>query len=211
MVKQIVWDMDGTLIDSAMAVSEAFTAAIVELGGPSVTSADIIDAQFVGVPEVILAHFLGRKLRRGEEEAYYDRIKGLRLYPYPGVIDTLRALRARNLVIAVFTGASTRAALTICTAAEIDVDVLVASDQIAHPKPAPDGLLRIAEELSIVASDIAYVGDSPTDLQAARAAGCTAVAAAWGHLYDPDEETDVTASTPASVLSLLGYSARQPC
>jgi beta-phosphoglucomutase-like phosphatase (HAD superfamily) len=53
---QLVWDMDGTLLDSSRAVPDAFVAAIIELGGPSLERQQIVAAYPLGVAEVILAH-----------------------------------------------------------------------------------------------------------------------------------------------------------
>ncbi len=53
------------------------------------------------------------------------------------------------------------------------------------------------------ASSLAYVGDAPNDLRAARAVGGLAAAAAWGHQYDPAEPADVTLAAPRAALDLL--------
>jgi phosphoglycolate phosphatase-like HAD superfamily hydrolase len=52
-------------------------------------------------------------------------------------------------------------------------------------------------------TDVAYVGDSPTDLLAARAAGAVAVAASWGHLYSAEAAADFTLKAPGKVHDLL--------
>jgi len=51
--------------------------------------------------------------------------------------------------------------------------------------------------------EVAYIGDAPTDLEAARAAGAIAVAAGWGHLYDPAAVADHTLTHPAQALALI--------
>jgi phosphoglycolate phosphatase-like HAD superfamily hydrolase len=50
---------------------------------------------------------------------------------------------------------------------------------------------------------VAYVGDAPVDLQAARRSGAIAVAAGWGHLYSPDEPADLVAARPNDLLELV--------
>lgn len=203
MVVNLVWDTDGTLVDSTTVVPEAFVGAVTALGGPRVDHDRVIAAYSLGVPEVMLAELLGRPLLDGEVEAYYERLHGARLQPYPGVISALKALRAAGHPVVVFTGAAVRGAGTLLEAAGLEVDVLVGGDMVDSPKPAPDGLHLAAKLLEVSAHDLIYIGDAPTDLQAARAAGALAAAARWGHLYDPQAPTDLTLDGPEDALGLL--------
>ena len=63
-------------------------------------------------------------------------------------------------------------------------DVIVGGDETERQKPAPDPLLLALDRLDAKASDAAYVGDSPYDMQAARAAGVYAVGVSWGGIHD---------------------------
>jgi HAD superfamily hydrolase (TIGR01509 family) len=200
---RIVSDMDGTLLDTTGVVPDAFVEAVADLGGPSVDRASVVAAYSLGVPEVILGHLLRRPLRPGEEEAYYRRLAGIRVSPYEGITVALRALRSAGHPVTVFTGASSRAARSLLSAAGIEVDILVGGDQIAHPKPAPDGLLEAARRLGTRPGALFYLGDAPTDLLAAKAAGARSVAVGWGHLYRADAPADHTLNRPADALHLL--------
>lgn len=202
-VVQLVWDMDGTLLDSTLVVPEAFIAAVNELGGSRPDHEQVVAAYSLGVPEVILAHLLDRPLSTGDSEAYYRRLHGAVLRPYPGVATTLAALRAARHKVVVFTGAAVRGAHILLEAAGVEVDVLVGGDLIEHPKPAPDGLYLAAQLLGVEATELAYVGDARVDLMSARAAGACAIAAGWGHLYDSAAPADLTLTRPQDVLALL--------
>ncbi|WP_432541482.1 GNAT family N-acetyltransferase [Kineococcus sp. SYSU DK002] len=201
--RQVVWDMDGTLLDSTRVVPAAFVGAVAELGGPAVDVDEVVAAYSLGVPEAMLTHLLRRPLRPGEAEAYYRRLEGAAVDPYPGVAQTLDDLRAAGHRVAVFTGAAVRGARTLLRAAGLQVDVLIGGDLVERPKPAPDGLLLAARTLGVDPSDLLYVGDAPTDLGAARAAGAHAVAAAWGHLHDPAVSADATWRSPREALRVL--------
>jgi phosphoglycolate phosphatase len=203
MAKAVAWDMDGTLVNSGVAVPAAYAAAVLRLGGPVVAADEVIAAYPLGPPEVILPHLTGRALTVAEMEAYYAELGHARVRPYPGVAGTLAVLRAAGRPIAVCTGASHRAATMLLAVAGLSADVLVGGDQVRHPKPAPDGLIRIAARLGIRPGELAYVGDSPGDLRAARAAGSHAAAAAWGHMYDPGEPADSVLARPGEALALL--------
>jgi phosphoglycolate phosphatase len=185
MAAAVVWDMDGTLLDTSVAVPAAFAAALRHLGGPVVDAGQVIAAYPLGTAEMIMAHLAGRDLSGEDMEAYYRSLAGTAVAPYPGVTATLEELRRRGQPVAVFTGASSRAAVMLLAAAGLSADVLVGGDEVRRPKPAADGLLLAADRIGVGPADLAYVGDAPADLGAARAAGSHAAAAAWGHLYDP--------------------------
>jgi HAD superfamily hydrolase (TIGR01509 family) len=201
--RQLVWDMDGTLLDSSVAVPAAFVATVRRLGGPPVTPEQVVASYPIGPAEALLPHLLGRELVAGEPEAYYEELAGVSIRPYGGIAEVLGALRSRGHRLAVFTGASYRAAAMLLTGAGIDPDVLVGGDEVRQPKPAGDGLVLAARRLGISASAIAYIGDAPNDMGAARAAGSLSVAAAWGHQYDTAVPADITLATPADALALV--------
>lgn len=202
-VRELVWDMDGTLLDSSVAVPAAFIAAVRQLGGPAVGADQVVASYGRGTPEVILAHLLGRDLGPLDAEAYYLALGEARVTAFPGVADVLGTLRARGKPVVVFTGASSRAAEMLLRQAGLGADVLVGGDHVAHPKPAPDGLELAAVRLGVGAAELAYIGDSPLDLRAAAAAGSLGAAAAWGHQYDPAEPANCTLAAPAAALALL--------
>jgi HAD superfamily hydrolase (TIGR01509 family) len=201
---QLVWDMDGTLLDSGVVVPAAYVATVRELGGPPVTPAQVVARYWLGTSEMILADLLGRDVAAAAADIYYRQLAAADIGPYPGVADVLAALRRRGHPVAVFTGASSRAAQILLASAGVAADLVIGGDQVQRPKPAGDGLLLTASRLGVPASSLAYVGDAPNDLKAARAVGGVSAAAAWGHQYDPAEPADVTLATPAAALDLLG-------
>jgi HAD superfamily hydrolase (TIGR01509 family) len=200
----VVWDMDGTLLDSSVVVPAAFAAALARRGGPVVDAATVVAAYPLGTAEVIMAHLAGREITGADMDEYYRALASATIATYPGIDATLAGLRAGGHVIAVFTGASRQAAGILLAAAGVSVDVLVGGDQVRRPKPAADGLLLAASLLGVPATELAYVGDSPADMGAARAAGSHGAVAAWGHMYDPAVAADSVLTEPGQVLSLLG-------
>jgi HAD superfamily hydrolase (TIGR01509 family) len=208
--RHLVWDMDGTLLDSGVAVPAAYMATIQQLDGRTVTATDVIARYWLGVPERILAALLGRELTPAEGDVYYDQLARAEVVPYPDAADVLAALRAQGHPVAIFTGTSSRAATMLLAAAGLRADVVIGGDLVRRPKPAGDGLVLAANRLGVPASALAYIGDAPNDLRAARAVGGLAAAAAWGHQYDPAEPADVTLATPGAALDLLASPAGEP-
>jgi beta-phosphoglucomutase-like phosphatase (HAD superfamily) len=70
----------------------------------------------------------------------------------------------------------------VCTINECsnDFKVQLGADEVSQPKPFPDGLLQCASSLAIEPSSCLYIGDSPTDGQAAKAAGMRSIGVTWG-------------------------------
>ena len=202
--RAVVWDMDGTLLDSSVAIPAAFAATLARRGGPAVDAAQVIAAYPMGTAEVIMVHLAGRPVTSADMDEYYRELSRSEVAAYPGVAEVLRALRALGQPIAVFTGASRRAAGILQAAAGLAADLLIGGDQVHHPKPAADGLLLAAQGIGVPARDLAYIGDSPADMGAARAAGSHGAAAAWGHMYDAAVAADSVLTMPGQALSLLG-------
>ncbi len=206
-VAALVFDMDGTLVDSTAAVTVAYRDAVVQGGGRQYTREEVVAAYPLGPPGVILSHLLGRECGDADLAAYHERLAELthQVVVYPGVQETLTELRRRGVPLAVFTGASRRAAHIVLEGTGLlgALAVLVGGDQVARPKPDPDGIHLACKLLGADPATTAYVGDSPLDLEAARRSGGLAVAAAWGHLYIPDVPADLVANKPGDLLAAV--------
>lgn len=203
----IVFDMDGTLIESHSVVPAAYRAAVLECGGPERSDAEIIAGYPLGSPADLLAHLLGRPVTAVEVDLYHTHLVRLadRVTVYPGIAETLADIAAR-VPVGLFTGASHRAAEILLDGTGLlgHFKVVLGGDEVARPKPSPDGVELACRRLGVAPARAAYVGDSPLDLRAARSSGALAVAAAWGHQYDPAEPADLQADHPRVLLSLLG-------
>ena len=196
--------MDGTLIDSTEVVASAFVATVRELGARSVDVAAVTAAYALRVPEVILAHLIGRNLNKGESDGFYERLRAAVVHPYAGVHETLVGIYGQ-WPMGVFTGSTLLSAQILLSRAGLInlVPVLVGGDEIERPKPAPDGILEVCHRLKQLPTGVAYIGDAAVDMAAARAAGAVAVAAGWGHLYSADSSAHVTLTAPHQIHELL--------
>ena len=207
LVLAVVFDMDGTLFDSTECVTTAYRRAVVAAGGPEYTTADIVAAYPLGPPAVILRHLLGRPATTSEETAYLALLREHQdlILVYDGIRDVLDELVSASVRMAVFTGASTAAARQLLAATRLlkCFSVVVGGDDVARPKPEPDGILLACDRLGVEPHRTAYVGDSPLDVDAARRSGALAIGAAWGHLFDPDEPCDLVANLPQDLLSVV--------
>ncbi|MEV0223914.1 HAD-IA family hydrolase [Streptomyces sp. NPDC050704] len=202
----VVWDMDGTLIDSSSAVPDAFIETVTALGGTVHSRAEVVALYSLGPPHAMLSRMLERPCSGQEVDLYHEALTqcAARVTPCAGVRATLDQLR--HLVpMAVFTGASRRAADILLAAVGLrdHFSVVVGGDEIERPKPDPEGILRACALLRVPAHACVYVGDAPTDLEAARRAGAHAAAAGWGHLYDPSAHADFVLKAPEDLAARL--------
>lgn len=165
----VIFDMDGTLIDSTPAVVRAWTTWAIEHG---VTAEQL--AGHHGMPS---AGVIRKLLPEHRHETAIDRINELELddvhdiVVLPGAVEALAALASVKSAIA--TSCTLPLAQARIAAAElVPPSVLVTADQVAHGKPAPDPFLLAAERLGVAPERCLVVEDAPAGLAAARAAGC---------------------------------------
>lgn len=213
--KAVLFDLDGTLIDSAPDLAGA---------GNDMRAAR-------GLPMLPVAHFrpmvgagargmVGRALevRPGEDGFEALRDEFLQRYEarmtretrvFEAMQPVLAALAARRLPWGIVTNKATRFSEPLVRALGLhDVAAtLVCGDTTPHAKPHPAPLLEAARRMGVAPGECAYVGDDLRDVQAGRAAGMITVAAAWGYLGEGDHIDDWGAdhvvATPADLLKRL--------
>lgn len=205
-VHAVIFDMDGTLVQSHEVITDAYAATLEELGAEFRSRQEIAQAFPLGPAAAVLSRLLGRLASDDELESYLRHLgrRARLVRPYPGVVATLAAL-GRRVPLGVFSGASTRSCEIILQATLLRpyFVAIVGGDLVERPKPAPDGILATCAHLGLSPTEVAYVGDSRLDLDAARAAAALAVAAAWGELFDPANKADSIAGVPDDLLLLV--------
>jgi HAD superfamily hydrolase (TIGR01509 family) len=181
--KALIFDCDGTLMDSLGQALESFHYALDRLGEPRSTP-DVI--RYFGVSaDRILFNLLGDATRAQKAYDLYKEHQ-THLAPgtlvYPGVISLLDKARKASVPMAVVTGRH-RQDLEILLKPHGLLNyfsVIVTDNELTQPKPSPEGLLKALHQLGLKdASRSFYVGDSQTDMQAAHAAGIRPIAALW--------------------------------
>jgi HAD superfamily hydrolase (TIGR01509 family) len=211
-VQAILFDMDGTLVDTGVTVPAAYAATIAALGGPAVPAAAVVAAYPLGPTKAILEHFLAREVSAKEVERYYAHLaEAGPIEPYPGVRAALEELRGR-VALGVYTGAGTQACGIVLEHAGLATlfDVVVGGDEVRRPKPDPEGLLLAARRLGVPVEVTAYVGDAARDIEAAQACGALPVAAAWGHEFTGEVGLAQVLHDPAELVGLVGSSIADP-
>ncbi len=185
----LVFDVDGTLVDTIDLIVNSFNHAFEQLTGKRKEREEIIS--LFGPTE---ENLLRRLFPSRSEEAialfhsfYRSRHREL-VRVFPRIPELLRTLREKGIPLGALTNKGRRS--TAVTLEETGLSsffrVVVTGDDAPAPKPDPRGLLSALERLGAGPGESAFIGDAPVDLECARRAGVTAYLVAWGRVY-PEE------------------------
>lgn len=214
-VRAVLFDLDGTLIDSAPDLAGA---------GNDMRAAR-------GLPMLPLAHFrpmvgsgargmLGRALQVQPDHPDFEALRDEFLQRYEARMTretqvfaamrpVLAALRDAGRPWGIVTNKATRFSAPLVRALGLldEAATLICGDTTPHSKPHPAPLLEAARRIGVAASGCVYVGDDLRDVQAGRAAGMRTVAAAWGYLGlgEPIDawNADAVIDSPSELLQWL--------
>ncbi len=210
----VLFDLDGTLIDTAPDLGAAANYVRQHIGLPPLPLIEYRPVASAGA-RGLLGHALGLTPDHADFPEQRDRFltyyreniaSGSRLFD--GISELLETLRAQGKRWGVVTNKPSW--LTVLLLAEFaemsDSACTVSADQVAKPKPAPDSLLHACTQLGAAPADCLYVGDDLRDIEAGSAAGMRTVAAAWGYIGATplaQWKADIVVQTPMELAQQL--------
>jgi phosphoglycolate phosphatase len=212
----VLFDLDGTLVDSAPDLAGAGNEMRVARG-----LAPLALAHFRPMVGAGARGMVARALDVGPEHASFAELRDEFLTRYEarmtretrvfdGMQAVIDALARRGVPWGIVTNKATRFAdpLVRFLGLSDQAFALVCGDTTAHSKPHPEPLFEAARRMNVPAHACIYVGDDLRDVQAGRAAGMTTVCAGWGYLGLGDAMdawgADLIAAQPGDLLNLLG-------
>ncbi len=189
----ILFDLDGTLVDTAPDLVGAMNELLLELGQRAVPESRLRPEASNGSRGLLRAAL---NLHPGHPDYRTRQQRFLALYQarlaqtscaFPGIDQLLGALSARGLPWGVVTNKPGYLARPLLAQLGLAPAVLLGGDAAARPKPAPDSLFLACAHLRLAPGNCWYLGDARRDIDAAVNAGLYPVAVAYGYLDDPGE------------------------
>ncbi len=206
----VLFDLDGTLLDTIPDLHAAACAMLCDLGRPELDRQTISHYVGRGIPNLV-KRVLAGSLAAADDAApapqaalasfkrHYARENGRHAIIYPGVLEGLQALKAQGFLLAVITNKAAAFTLPLLemTGLARYFDVVVSGDQLPRPKPDAMPLIWACGRLNVSPADAVFVGDSVNDFLSGRAAGCHVFLLPYGYNEGRDvQELDCDAIVP---------------
>ena len=171
----VVFDCDGTLVDSEPLSMDAWRRTI-EPYGYAITDEDFLEV--VGRPYTYTHSYLSERVTLPDPDALWPELRtelfeliDTRLRPFADAVAAVADLEVRGVALAVASSSLRERLDRTLARAGLDFAVTIAGDEVEHGKPAPDMFLLAAERLGVDPSRCVVVEDSPAGVAAGRAAG----------------------------------------
>jgi N-acetyl-D-muramate 6-phosphate phosphatase len=189
--RAVLFDLDGTLADTAPDLAAAANRLLVEQGHEPLPVERLRPFASAGARGLLHAAFRitpdapeYRPLREAFLEYYAERICEHTAL-FPGIGELLGELKARGIAWGIVTNKATRFTERIVAALDLAPDCVACGDTTPHLKPHPAPLLHAARELALAPARCLFLGDDLRDMTAAHAAGMRPIAVEWGY-HHPD-------------------------
>jgi len=202
--RAVLWDMDGTLVDSAEHHYEAWRATMAELG--RTLSRDEFAATFGLRNDAILPRYLGtavsaadvQRIGDGKEAHYRDLVHARGVTALPGVREWLARLRAAGWRQAIASSGPRLNSETILAALGLEhaLDAIIGAEDVVHGKPHPEVFLTAAARLGVDPARCVVVEDAPTGIEAGRRGGMHTIGVLTTH---PELDADRTVRSLAEL------------
>ena len=183
--KTIIFDMDGTLVNSSLTIANAINYVRKNLGFEPMEQSHIL--RHVNDPTINPAHFFYHaKAFDADHERwfseYYTKNHGKELVLYEGIEALLHKLKEEGYLLAVATNAYRQSTLESLSYLQIVslFDAIGCYDDVPQGKPAPDMLFKVLKETQTTVEEALFIGDGPRDEEAAKRAGMAYLMVDWG-------------------------------
>jgi HAD superfamily hydrolase (TIGR01549 family) len=187
----MVFDIDGTLIDSNAAHVEAWRRAFESMGYK--IAADRIEVEIGKGGDKVVPDVLGKSadekdgdaLRKAQPKEFAEIVGREGLKPFGGAFELLAALRGRGVKVVLATSSSQEQLQILQSAARVDLKsvsvVLTTADDAEESKPSPDIVVAAVKKSGLSPAQCAMVGDTLYDMQAAKGAGVIGLGVLTGY------------------------------
>lgn len=185
--KAVIFDLDGTILDTLEDLADAVNFALRQSGLPERTIDEV--RAFVGngirklidraVPEGMPVEKTDKVF--ADFRDYYAVHCADKTKPYPGIMELLSELKAKGVKLAVVSNKADDAVKVLCEQYYKGIfDIAVGEREGIRKKPAPDSVLEVLKTLGLAKHETVYVGDSDVDVETSGNAGLEHIAVTWG-------------------------------
>ena len=197
-LRGVLFDLDGTLVDSAADLQATLSRLLREYGLRPLSLDEVKAKIGDGVAKLVERAFIatGGDLDKVDAAArrflaLYEGHAAALTVAYPGVRDTLMQLQAQGLILAVVTNKPLAATQEILAALDLArfFAAVVGGDSAARRKPHPDPIMKALADAGLKADEAIMVGDNYHDIEAAHAAGVEAIIVTYGYSHKLPSET----------------------
>ncbi len=188
MINSVIFDLDGTLLNSLDDLADSTNYTLRTVGYPERTRDEV--RRFVGNG---IYKLIERAVPAGTDKAEIDKCFDIfclnykknmanKTKPYPGITDMLKTLYENGFKLAIVTNKADFAAQELCGEMFGDyVKTVVGSVKERRNKPYPDNVLFAMDKMGAEKSETVYVGDSEVDVETAKNSGLSVIAVLWGY------------------------------
>ena len=193
LIKAVMIDLDGTLLDTASDLAAAANMMLRELGRAELPLETIQSYIGKGIQKLVKRSLTGSLDDEPDAELFdkampiyerdYAKTLCVNTRPYPGVIEGLNALREAGFRLACVTNKAEAFTLPLLRATGLFdyFDIVLSGDSLPKKKPDPMPLLHACTHFDILPHEMLLIGDSLNDAEAARAAGCHVFCVPYGY------------------------------
>jgi len=211
----VLFDLDGTLLDTANDLGEALNYVLTQYGLPCVAREIYRPVASDGALGMLTLGFKEKlkefdyDLLREKFLSYYQENIAVHTCLYSGVTTLLEYLNQKNIPWGIVTNKPE--GLTNLLLPHFDdfsrCKVVIGGDTLAQRKPHPAPLLHACEQMKVSAKECLYIGDALRDIEAGNSANMTTIIAEWGYIKDSDNSQDWQAhyscKNPEDIISFL--------
>lgn len=216
MINAVLFDLDGTLLDTAPAFHQLLNQQLHAAGRPLIHLSQLRTVVSDGAAAMVSLAFD----MSPEDPEFEDQLNTLltnyRANPaantqlFPGMADVLETLNQANIPWGIVTNKPERFTTPILEHLGLNQDAktVICPDHVSERKPHPEGLLKAAAELGVAPEQCCYVGDHLRDIEAGRRANMATIAVTYGYLHDSEDpqswNADAYAEHADELLNRLG-------
>ncbi|TEB15951.1 Pyrophosphatase PpaX [Pelotomaculum sp. FP] len=195
----VLFDLDGTLVDSLPLIVRTYRHVFKEMDIPWGND-DVV--KMIGLPlKDIGRRFVGEAAPAFEEryQYYYHRDHDLYTRLFPGTLEMLESLKSQGIRLGIVTSKGKPGTTRTAAFTRLDgyMDVMITAHDVARHKPDPEPILTALATLHAQAERTIFIGDSSYDILTGKNAGCLTLGVAWGL----DSRTELEKLSPDGILA----------